>query len=183
MIQGFLKEHTGQAYKEDLVKSLLKHRQLIDRCFWPDSVEEIMENLKRETDPIAKDFLSRMESNSMTSMKVALKMLRKAQNMCFGEVLKMELNVALNKVMDSDFEIGVKNVLMKPNAYNNIDKRANPGFSMDVSDEKVDSYFQENELAGKIDLDIVEGSLLPTRHFFEKFADSVRIYINETSTP
>jgi hypothetical protein len=67
-----------------------------------------MENLRRETDPIAKDFLSRMESNSMTSMKVALKMLRQARNKCFGEVLKMELNVALNKVMDKDFELGVQ---------------------------------------------------------------------------
>lgn len=30
---------------------------------------------------------------------------------------------------------------------------------------------------------IVENSLLPTRHFFQKFSDSVRIWINETSTP
>ena len=68
-------------------------------------------------------------------------MLREARNMCFGEVLKMELNVALNKVMDSDFELGVKQVLMKPNAYAEHHKRANPGFSTDVSDELVNSYF------------------------------------------
>lgn len=44
-------------------------------------------------------------------------MLRKAQNMCFGEVLKMELNVALNRVKDQDFALGVEKVLMRPNAY------------------------------------------------------------------
>jgi hypothetical protein len=47
----------------------------------------------------------------------------------------------------------------------------------------VDSYFSENKWANKIDLDIVENSLLPTRHFFEKFSDSIRVYINESSTP
>ena len=34
-----------------------------------------------------------------------------------------------------------------------------------------------------IDLGIVENSLLPTRHFFDRFTDSLRVWINETSTP
>ena len=54
----------------------MKHRQMIDRCFWPNTVEEIMENLKRESDPFAKVILERMQNNSMLSMKIALKMLR-----------------------------------------------------------------------------------------------------------
>lgn len=37
----------------DAVKTLMQHRQMIDRCFWPNSVEEIMENLKRENSPFA----------------------------------------------------------------------------------------------------------------------------------
>lgn len=41
-----------------------------------------------------------MESNSLLSMKLALKMIRKAKNMCFRDVLNMELNVAMNKVLD-----------------------------------------------------------------------------------
>ena len=49
----------------------------------------------------------------MLSMKLALKMLRKAQNLGYGEIMKMELNVALNKANDPDFELGVKEVLMK----------------------------------------------------------------------
>ena len=62
----------------------------------------------------AKEILERMQKNSMLSMKIALKMIRKAVNMPYGEVLKMELNAALNKAKDTDFEQGVKEVLLKP---------------------------------------------------------------------
>lgn len=114
-MHSYLKLYTN-AYceKYDQLEAILKHRELIDRCFWPNSVEEIMDNLRRDTDPYAKVILERMQNNSMLSMKIALKMLRKAKNMAYGEVLKMELNVALNKVADSDFETGVREVLMKP---------------------------------------------------------------------
>ena len=56
-------------------------------------------------------------------------MLRKAQSMCFGEILKMELNVPLNRVKDADFELGVKKVLQRTNVYEEFNKRGgNPGF-------------------------------------------------------
>jgi hypothetical protein len=87
---------------------------MIDRCFWHNTVEEIMESLKRETHPFATEILQRMEANSMLSMKIALKMLRKAKNMDYGQILRMEHNVALNKVRDSDFDLGVKQVIGKP---------------------------------------------------------------------
>lgn len=119
----------------------------------------------------------------MLSMKLALKMLRNAKNMAYGEILKMELNVALNKVKDSEFELGVKEVLQKPSKTGRLGFRPNPGFKKEVSDKEVESYFEENKYAAKIDLDIVENSLLPTRHFFERFTDSIRVYINETSSP
>lgn len=85
----------------------MQHRQLIDRCFWSNSVEEIMDNLRREDHPIAKEMLSKMEKNSMLSMKLALKMLRMSKNQCFSKVLKTELNVALHKMEDDDFKLGV----------------------------------------------------------------------------
>jgi len=152
---------------------------MINRCFWPDSVEQIMDLLRKETHPFAKDILQRMESNSMLSMKLALKMIRKSKNLAYGEILDMEKNVAMNKLKDKDFELGVREILMKPSKRG----QGNPGFSADVPDTLVESYFQENARATEIDLDIVENSLLPTRHFFSKFPDSVRIYINETPCP
>lgn len=83
----WLQLHAGHSYSEDAVKTLLQHKEMIDRCFWPNSVEEIMDNLRREAHPFAKEVLQKMESNSMLSMKLALKMLRKAQNMAYGEIL------------------------------------------------------------------------------------------------
>lgn len=142
-----------------------------------------MDALRRETHPFAKEILQKMECNSMLSMKLALKMLRQSKNMAYGEILKMEMNVALNKTQDSDFELGVKEVLMKPTKVSRLGMRPNPGFKTEVSDLEVESYFRDNKHASKIDLDIVENSLLPTRHFFERFPDSMRVYINETSSP
>ena len=101
-----------------------------------------MENLRNEDDKFAKEILQRMESNSMLSMKLALKMIRKAKNMCFRDVLNMELNVALNKVYDSDFKIGVENILMKPNNYGKHIARSNPGFLKIVPNEMIESYFK-----------------------------------------
>ena len=59
----------------------------------------------------------------MLSMKLALQMIRKAQNMCFGDILKMEINVGLNKMQDADFELGMKEVLMKPSLHGQHIKR------------------------------------------------------------
>lgn len=57
-----------------------------------------MDNLRRESHPFAAQVLERMEANSMLSMKLALSMLRKAKNMCYGDVLRMEANVVMNKI-------------------------------------------------------------------------------------
>ena len=147
----YLQMHAGHIYAEDTVRTLLQHRQLIDRCFRADTVEEIMDNLRRESHPFAQEILKKMEGNSMLSMKVALKMLRKAQNLGYGEIMKMELNVALNKANDADFELGVKEVLMKTRprtqSGGRLGARPNPGFDKDVTDDKVDSYFAENQFA------------------------------------
>jgi hypothetical protein len=115
---------------------------MISRCFWPNTVEEIMENLKMETHPFAKEILLRIDNNSMLSMKIALKMLRRSKNMAYGEILKMELNASLNKINDSDFEKGVTNVLLTPP-----DKRVYPGYDRNVSEDQAESYLQENPLS------------------------------------
>ena len=178
-IYTYMRAHAGHIYAKDTHKSIVQHAQMIDRCFWPDSVEQIMDLLRKETHPFAKDILQRMESNSMLSMKLALKLIRKSRNLGYGEILEMEKNVAMNKLKDKDFELGVREVLMKPSKRG----QGNPGFATEISDTLVESYFQENPSASKVDLDIVENSLLPTRHFFSRYADSVRIWINETPCP
>jgi hypothetical protein len=57
-----------------------------------------------------------MEKNSILSMNLALKMIRKAVNLDYKGTLQMELDVALNKIQDKDFDIGVHEILMTPKA-------------------------------------------------------------------
>lgn len=72
---------------------------------------------------------------------------------------------------------------MKPSKTSRLAGRPNPGFKSEVTDAEVESYFAQNKLASQIDLDVVDNSLLPTRHFHEKYPDSIRVWINESSTP
>jgi hypothetical protein len=74
-------------------------------------------------------------------MKLALKMIRQARNLDFKGCLKNEINVALNKIQDSEFEQGVSEILLKPSPH-----PVNPSlFSKTVSDDQVASYFQPNK--------------------------------------
>jgi len=57
-----------------------------------------MENLRNETHPFAQEALKSMQMNSMLSMKLALRMLRKAKNMDYKGALQMEMDVACNKI-------------------------------------------------------------------------------------
>jgi hypothetical protein len=49
-----------------------------------------------------------MEANSMLSMKITLKMLREARNLDYKGAMKTEINVAMNKLYDKDFELGAQ---------------------------------------------------------------------------
>ena len=107
----FMSNHVGNDYDMNPQSTILQHKSTIDRCFNSDSLEEIMANLEAEDTEFSRKTLQRMKSNSELSMKLALKMVRKAKNLCYGEAIKMESNVALNKINDTDFKIGVERVL------------------------------------------------------------------------
>jgi enoyl-CoA hydratase/carnithine racemase len=55
-----------------------------------------------------------MKRNSELSMKLALKMLRKATSLDYASCLMMEVNVASRMIETKEFDIGVKEVLMTP---------------------------------------------------------------------
>lgn len=102
----YVTQYTPENYDANKSK-FKKHLQAINRCFYSNSIEEIMENLKRENTPFSKLCLENMERNSMLSMKLALKMLRDAQNLDYRGCLLNEINVSLNKVQDGEFDLGV----------------------------------------------------------------------------
>ena len=122
-----------------------------------------------------------MAANSNLSMKLALKLLRDARSLDFKGALQNEITVALNKIGDSEFDLGVSEVLLKP--HKPADAPINPGFALSVSADQVSSYFQHNKWSDEIQLELVEKALLPTRFYYEKFSDQVRLWVNEESTP
>lgn len=58
--------------------------------------------------------LQKMDANSTLSMKIALKLLRDARSLDFKGALQNEINVALNKIGDKEFDLGISEVLLKP---------------------------------------------------------------------
>lgn len=121
------------------------HLELIARCFYPNSVEEIMVNLEKEEHPFAKKCLEAMKNNSMLSMQLALKMLRRAINLDYTSCLQMEVNVATRKIQGKDFDFGVSERLMKPNPK---DKTKIVPFAYEkVSESELEGYFEPNRFA------------------------------------
>ena len=82
--------------------------EMIGRCFYSNSIEEIMQNLREENHPFATKCLEAMKRNSDLSMRLALKMLRQAQNTDYASCLRMEVNVASKMIETKEFDIGVQ---------------------------------------------------------------------------
>jgi len=104
-------------------------------------------------------------------------MLREAKNLDYKGCLTMELNVAFNRIQDDDFDLGVKSVIMTRKEKGAKHKKR-PDWAPLMKTRELDKYFQENEHAKSIDLGIVEHALLPTKNYYSRFTDQVRLWIN-----
>lgn len=93
----------------------------------------------------------------------------------------MELNVGFNRLKDADFDIGCSSILFsaKPKGSK---WHKTPEWQRAFTESEVNRYFEENKLAEGVKLDVVENALLPTKMFYKRFADPVRLYLNESST-
>jgi hypothetical protein len=49
---SYIKSHSGHDYPKD-GKTLIRHTEAINRCFFSNTLEEITENLKRENTPFS----------------------------------------------------------------------------------------------------------------------------------
>jgi len=140
-VLSYVKSHSGHEYPRN--SYLMKNAVAINRLFRFSSLEEITDALKREEadgSKFASACLKRMQANSELSMKLSLRMIREAKNLDFKGALKNEVNVSLNKIMDKEFDLGVSEVLLKPNSQGTKDP-VNPGFASNISAEQVNSYF------------------------------------------
>lgn len=116
---------------------LQTHRNLIDRCFSFNTVEEIFEALQQESDPIVREWLKGSLKKSPTSLKLALALLRRTKGMPLREVLALDFQVSRHCVEALDFFEGIRAVL--------IDKDQNPIWSpsdlSEVTPEMIEGYF------------------------------------------
>jgi hypothetical protein len=142
-----------------------------------------MDRLAKESHPFARKCLLAMQRNSPQAMQLALSMLRKAEDKCYKECLKMELNVAFNRIKDEDFDIGVNSILINNAGKSLKDKPIPEWFPAFKTEREIESYFEQNQHAKGINIDVVENALLPTKDWYKTYTDQVRLWINESSTP
>eukprot|EP00943_MAST-04B_sp_MAST-4B-sp1_P007608 g7608.t1 len=103
--------------------SLMKNREIIDKCFSHNTMEEILNALQIESKEADNDSNNIIFANkvlktiapfSPTAMKQTLMLIQKGKGMELSDCLKMEFNLCQNIVRDtnSDFYEGVRAVLV-----------------------------------------------------------------------
>ncbi|KAF7994817.1 hypothetical protein HCN44_004289 [Aphidius gifuensis] len=118
--------------------SLAKNLKQIDYCFSGDSVEEIINRLKKDNSEWAQGVIETLGKMSPTSLKVAHKSITQGKDQSLANCLKMEYTLDYNMVLkNSDFQEGIRALL--------IDKDQkpvwNPKTLADVTNEYVNSKF------------------------------------------
>ncbi|KAJ5101871.1 3-hydroxyisobutyryl-CoA hydrolase [Penicillium alfredii] len=119
-------------------------RTAIDRCFQFNTVEEIFQALKNETEykHWAKETLKTLSSRSPTSLKVTLRQLRLGKKWSIAEAFKREHEIASNFMRHPDFVEGVSaRLISKPPRQ----AEWKPATLDQVSQEEVDAFFYAPE--------------------------------------
>lgn len=138
--------------------SFLKHHELqINRCFYGDSIEEIKENLRKEGTKFSKYCLKRMDEMDPLALNVTLALLRKGIRGSYSECCHYEMKAMLN-------------ILKQPHK---IDKNT------PMTPELIESYFSTPEEYKHVDIDVPHHAALPTRFYFRKYPDHLRLMMNE----
>ena len=126
----------------DIQAPVAKHRELIDRVFAHNSMEEIIAALTQDGSPFSIETLKVLSDKSPTALKVSLKLLRRARgSKSLKECLIREYNSALAVFTSAEFVEGVRAAI--------IDKDRTPKWSParleEVTPSMVDRYFAPNK--------------------------------------
>jgi enoyl-CoA hydratase len=120
--------------------ALLAQRDWIDECYAGDSVEEIVARLQARPEPEANAAAAQILAKSPTSIKVALRSLRRAADAAsIEDVLNDEYRVSLACLKGPDLVEGIRAQV--------VDKDRNPQWSpaslAEVTDARVDEFFAD----------------------------------------
>ncbi len=88
------------------------HREVIDRCFAFDTVQEIRSALAAEPGPFAAEQLATLDRQSPTSMVLTLAHLRAAASLSLAEVLELDFRVVQHCMAGVDFYEGIRALLI-----------------------------------------------------------------------
>ncbi len=114
------------------------YRAKIDRYFAHDRVEDIMADLGKDASGWAVETLKTMNSLSPSSLKIALKQIRRGTKMNFAEVMTMEYRLSQACLNRPDFYEGVRAALIDKDRQ----PRWQPATVKDVPDAEIDACFQ-----------------------------------------
>lgn len=90
-----------------------KQRDIIDRCFWKPSVEDIFIALEAEPGDWAKAQLAALRTKSPQTLKVAHRQLALGLKMkSFEDNMRMEFRIGCRQVHSHDFQEGVRAVII-----------------------------------------------------------------------
>ena len=117
---------------------LAPYREVIDRCFGENSLEDVINALNREKNVWATRIVEELMKKSPTSLKVTFRLIRDAKKLDFDSALRLEYRLSQRMVKHVDYHEGVYAIV--------IDKahkpKWEPGSIEKVSDEFVDSLFE-----------------------------------------
>ncbi|WBT05472.1 enoyl-CoA hydratase/isomerase family protein [Brevundimonas vesicularis] len=118
--------------------SLMQHRELIDRLFAFDTVEEIFQALEADGTDWALKQLETLKTKSPQSLKVSLRQIRTGATLnSFADNMAMEYALGGRVVRTQDFQEGVRAVIVdKDNA-----PKWSPADLSGVTDETLDALF------------------------------------------
>ncbi|XP_043290182.1 3-hydroxyisobutyryl-CoA hydrolase, mitochondrial isoform X2 [Venturia canescens] len=128
--------------------SLDAHMGQINECFGANTVEEIINRLKKDRTDWSERTLELLSKMSPTAMKVAKLAIEKGEKLSFGDCLKMEYRLSCSALTrEGDFYEGVRALL--------IDKDQkpiwNPKSLEDVTDEHVAKFFTQTPGDGDLE--------------------------------
>ena len=121
------------------------NRQAIEQLFeMPDSIEALLERLKKAGTPFANETLDTLSTMSPTSLKITLEQMRRGADLEFDDVMVMEFRIVSRVMTAHDFFEGVRALI--------IDKDKSPKWAPasvdEITSEDVAAYFEpiKNEL-------------------------------------
>ncbi|XP_037815643.1 3-hydroxyisobutyryl-CoA hydrolase, mitochondrial isoform X1 [Lucilia sericata] len=117
--------------------ALEPHLDQINKCFAGESVEEIIENLKRDGSEWATKTKEVLLKMSPTSLKVTFRQLELGAKLSLPQCLNMEYRIVVRHLENSDFKEGVRALLIDKDQK----PQWNPKTLEAVTEERVQSFF------------------------------------------